>query len=239
MVKTALVTGGTRGIGRAIVQRLLDEGYKLASVYAGNDQAAQTLKKINVSVYKWDIGDFASCQKGVEQVENDLGPVDILINNAGITRDGMFHKMTLQQWRDVLKTNLDSIFNMCSCVIEGMRERHYGRIINITSVNALKGQAGQTNYVASKAGMIGFSKALALETARKGITVNCVAPGYIETDMVAQIPHPVLESIIKTIPTGRLGKGEDVAHCVAFLASEHASFITGSVLSVNGGQYMA
>jgi acetoacetyl-CoA reductase len=240
MARVALVTGGTRGIGKAISETLVKHGYVVAANYAGNDKAAQEVaKELGVKVYKWDVGDWEACQAGVRKVEAEAGPIDILVNNAGITRDGAFHKMNVDQWREVIRVDLDSLFYMCRPVIEGMRERGFGRIINITSINGQKGQAGQTNYSAAKAGMIGFTKALAQEGAAKGVTVNCVAPGYIDTDMVAAVPEPVLQKIIATIPVGRLGKAEEIAKAVAFLAADDAGFITGATLTVNGAQYIA
>jgi acetoacetyl-CoA reductase len=240
MSRVALVTGGTRGIGKAITAGLVKAGYKVAANYAGNDKAAQDVAaELGVKVYKWDIGDWDSCQAGLKRVEADLGPIDVLVNNAGITRDGAFHKMNVDQWREVIRVDLDSLFYMTRPVIEGMRERGFGRIINISSINGQKGQAGQTNYSAAKAGMIGFTKALAQEGASKGITVNCVAPGYIDTDMVAAVPEPVLQKIIATIPVGRLGKAEEIAKAVLFLAGDDAGFITGATLTVNGAQYIA
>jgi len=235
-----LVTGGTRGIGAAISTALKEAGYTVAANYGGNDEAAAAFKADSgVEVYKWNVGDFDSCQKGIAQVEADLGPIDILVNNAGITRDTMLHKMTLEQWNEVINVDLDSLFNMSRNVIDGMRERSFGRIINITSINGQKGQMGQTNYSAAKAGIIGFTKALAQETARKGITVNVVAPGYVNTDMVAAVPEKVLEGIIATIPVGRLGEPEDIARGVVFLAADSAEFITGATLTINGAQYIA
>ncbi len=241
MARVALVTGGTRGIGAAISVGLKDAGYKVAASYAGNDEAANAFKaETGILVYKWDVGDFDACQGGVRKVEADLGPVEVLVNNAGITRDGMFHRMEPEQWNAVIRTNLDSLFNMSRPVIEGMRERKFGRIINISSVNGQKGQMGQSNYSAAKAGLIGFTKALAQENAFKGITVNAIAPGYIATEMVRAVPKEVLDSkIIPQIPVGRLGEAEEVARCVVFLAADEAGFITGSTLSANGGQYMA
>lgn len=239
MSRVALVTGGTRGIGAAISTALKAAGYKVAANYGGNDEAAATFKaESGVDVYKWNVGDFDACQKGIAQVETDLGPIDILVNNAGITRDTMLHKMALDQWREVINVDLDSLFNMSRHVIDGMRERNFGRIINITSINGQKGQMGQTNYSAAKAGIIGFTKALAQETARKGITVNVVAPGYVNTDMVAAVPEKVLEGIIATIPVGRLGEPEDIARGVVFLAADDAEFITGATLTINGAQYI-
>ena len=239
MARVALVTGGTRGIGAAISKALKASGYKVAASYAGNDAAAEKFKaESGISVYKWDVASFDGCAAGVQKVEADLGPVDVLVNNAGITRDGAFHKMTIEQWSAVINTNLGSLFNMTRPVIEGMRERGWGRIVNISSINGQKGQMGQTNYSAAKAGMIGFTKALALENARKGVTVNCIAPGYIDTDMVAAVPEKVLEGIIAQIPVGRLGRGEEIADMVAFLAGERAGYVTGATLALNGGQYM-
>ncbi len=240
MSRVAIVTGGTRGIGRAISEAMKEAGHDVAATYAGNDEAAEAFKKeAGVSVYKFDVGDFAACTDAVAKIEADLGPVDILVNNAGITRDSMLHKMTADHWKAVIDTNLNSLFNMSRAVIEGMRERSFGRIISISSINGQQGQMGQTNYSAAKAGLIGFTKALALESAFKGITVNAVAPGYIGTEMVRAIPEDILNSkIIPLIPVGRLGEPEEIARCVVFLASEDAGFITGSTLSANGGQYM-
>jgi acetoacetyl-CoA reductase len=241
MARVALVTGGTRGIGEAISKALKDAGYQVAATYGGNDEAAAKFKDATgIAVYKWDVGDFDACQKGIAQVEADLGPVEVLVNNAGITRDGMLHKMSAENWGAVITTNLDSLFNMTRGVIEGMRARSYGRIVSISSVNGQKGQMGQTNYSAAKAGLIGFTKALAQENAFKGITVNAVAPGYIATEMVRAVPEEVLNSkIIPQIPVGRLGEAEEVARAVVFLAAEESGFITGSTLTINGGQYMA
>ena len=241
MARVALVTGGTRGIGEAISKGLQAAGYTVAATYGGNDEAAAKFKEATgISVYKWDVGDFEACQAGIAQVEADLGSVDVLVNNAGITRDSMFHKMSPENWRAVITTNLDSLFNMTRGVIEGMRARGYGRIVSISSVNGQKGNMGQSNYSAAKAGLIGFTKALAQESAFKGITVNAVAPGYIGTEMVLEVPEEVLNSkIIPQIPVGRLGETDEVARAVVFLAAEDAGFITGSTLTVNGGQYMA
>jgi acetoacetyl-CoA reductase len=240
MARVALVTGGTRGIGEAISKALKDAGYQVAATYGGNDEAAAKFKDATgIAVYKWDVGDFDACQKGIAQVEADLGPVEVLVNNAGITRDGMFHKMSAENWGAVITTNLNSLFNMTRGVIEGMRARSYGRIVSISSVNGQKGQMGQSNYSAAKAGLIGFTKALAQENAFKGITVNAVAPGYIATEMVRAVPEEVLNSkIIPQIPVGRLGEAEEVARAVVFLAAEDNGFITGSTLTINGGQYM-
>ena len=240
MARVALVTGGTRGIGKAIVQRLKEDGMLVAAGYSGNVEAAEaTAKELGVMVVKGNVGSYDDCARAVQEVEAQLGPVDILINNAGITRDGFFHKMSSDQWSDVIRVNMDSVFNMTRQVINGMRDRGFGRIVNISSINGQKGQIGQTNYSAAKAGMIGFTKALALENARKGVTVNCICPGYIDTEMVQAVPEAVLASIIAQIPVGRLGRGEEIADMVAFLTGEHAGFVTGSTLSLNGGQYMA
>ncbi|HKG75209.1 MAG TPA: beta-ketoacyl-ACP reductase [Aestuariivirgaceae bacterium] len=240
MARVALVSGGTRGIGGAISRALKDAGYKVAANYAGNDEAAKKFHaEANIGVFKWDVGDYQACAAGIKAVESELGPIEILVNNAGITRDAMFHKMTAEQWGQVINTNLTSLFNMCRAVIEGMRERNFGRIINISSVNGQKGQMGQVNYSAAKAGDLGFTKALAQESARKGITVNAVCPGYIATEMVMAVPKDVLDkTILPQIPTARLGQPEEVARCVVFLASDDAGFITGSTLTANGGQYM-
>jgi len=240
MARIAVVTGGTRGIGAAISKTLQAAGYKVAANYAGNDEAAQTFKaQTGIPVYKWDVSNFEACADGLARVEAELGPVDVLVNNAGITRDGFFHKMTPDQWRAVIDTNLNSLFNMCRPVIEGMRNRNFGRIICISSINGQKGQAGQANYSAAKAGEIGFVKALAQENASKGVTVNAIAPGYIGTEMVRAIPADVLEKrILPLIPVGRLGEPEEIARCVLFLADDDAGFITGSTLAANGGQYM-
>ncbi|MGE5502281.1 MAG: beta-ketoacyl-ACP reductase [Ignavibacteriales bacterium] len=240
MSRVAFVTGGTRGIGRAISERLKADGYKVAAAYAGNDEAAnKTAQELGITVVKCDVGSFEDCKAAIAKVEAELGPVDIVVNNAGITKDGLFHKMSAEQWNDVINVDLNSCFNVTKQVIDGMRERNYGRIINISSINGQKGQLGQTNYSAAKAGMIGFTKALAQESARKGITVNCICPGYIDTDMVAAVPENVLQGIIAGIPVGRLGKAEEIADAVSFLASERAGFITGSTLTANGGQYLA
>jgi acetoacetyl-CoA reductase len=240
MARVALVTGGTRGIGKAISARLKADGFKVAANYAGNSEAADaTAKELGVSVYKWDVGSAQGCKDGVAKVEADLGPVDVLVNNAGITKDGFFHKMSAEQWEDVIRVDLSSLFYMTRPVWEGMRSRGFGRVINISSINGQKGQAGQVNYSAAKAGMIGFTKALAQEGAMKGVTVNVVAPGYIDTDMVAAVPEDVLKKIIGTIPLGRLGKAEEIASMVAYLASDQASFITGATMTVNGAQYIA
>jgi acetoacetyl-CoA reductase len=240
MPRVAVVTGGTRGIGAAISKALSGAGYKVAANYGGNDAAAQTFKaETGIAVYKWDVSSFDACSAGLKQVEADLGPIDVVVNNAGITRDTMFHRMAPEQWSEVINTNLGSLFNMCRPVIEGMRARKFGRIINISSINGQKGQIGQSNYSAAKAGEIGFTKALAQESAKSGITVNAICPGYIATDMVKAVPPEVLEkNILPLVPLGRLGEPEEVARCVLFLASDDASFITGSTLTANGGQYM-
>jgi acetoacetyl-CoA reductase len=241
MARVAIVTGGTRGIGAAISVALKNKGYRVAANYAGNDAAARQFQaEHGIPVYKFDVSDFAACEKGVQQIVRDLGPVDILVNNAGITRDAMLHRMTREQWDAVIRTNLDSVFNMTRLVIDGMRARNFGRIINISSINGRKGQLGQVNYSAAKAGLLGFTKAVALEGASKGITCNAIAPGYISTEMVAAVPKEVLETkILPSIPVGRLGTPEEIARCVVFLAADEAGFITGACLDANGGQYMA
>jgi acetoacetyl-CoA reductase len=229
--RVALVTGGTRGIGAAISKRLKDKGYKVAANYGGNDEAANAFKaETGIPVFKFDVGDLASCEAGIKAI-------DILVNNAGITRDGAFHKMSFDKWQAVIKTNLDSMFTCTRPLIEGMRSRNFGRIIIISSINGQKGQAGQTNYSAAKAGVIGFAKALAQESASKGITVNVVAPGYIATEMVMAVPEDIRNKIISTIPTGRLGEADEIAHAVEYLASDEAGFVTGSTLTINGGQH--
>jgi acetoacetyl-CoA reductase len=235
-----LVTGGTRGIGEAISVGLKAAGCNVAANYGGNDDAAKAFtERTGIPAFKWDVGDFEACAAGIKQVEEALGPVDILVNNAGITRDTTLHRMKPKQWQAVIATNLDSLFNMTRNVIEGMRERGFGRIVSISSINGQKGQFGQANYSAAKAGLIGFTKAVAQENAAKGVTVNVVAPGYIGTERVRAVPEDVLKSkILPLIPVGRLGEPEEVARCVAFLASDDAGFITGSTLSANGGQYM-
>jgi len=240
MGRVAVVTGGSRGIGAAISRALKQEGYKVAATYAGNDEAASAFKaETGISVYKWDVSNYEACARGLKQVEADLGPVEVLVNNAGITRDAMFHKMTPEQWNEVINTNLTSLFNMTQPVWGGMRDRNFGRVICISSINGQKGQMGQANYSAAKAGDIGFVKALAQEGAAKGITVNAICPGYIATEMVKKIAPEVIEKrILPLIPVGRLGEPEEIARAVVFLASDQASFITGSTLSANGGQYM-
>jgi acetoacetyl-CoA reductase len=239
MAKIALVTGGTRGIGEAISIGLKDMGYAVAANYGGNDEAARKFTDATgIPAYKFDVGDFESCTAAIGKIEQEVGPVDILVNNAGITRDGTMHRMTLEQWDAVIRTNLTSCFNCCRAVIEGMRERGFGRIVNIGSVNGQAGQYGQANYAAAKSGIHGFTKALALEGANKGITVNAIAPGYIATDMVRAVPEKVLEKIVAQIPVGRLGEAEEIARAVLFLVADDAGFITGSTLSINGGQHM-
>lgn len=238
MKEIALVTGGTRGIGAAISQALKNAGYQVAATYVGHEEIAQDFRKrTGIEVFKWDVGDFEACRQGVATVKEKLGPVDVLVNNAGITRDGMFHKSNPKDWEEVIRTNLISCFTMSYAVIQDMREKNYGRIINISSINGQKGQVGQVNYSAAKAGVIGFTKALAQECAKKGITVNAIAPGYIVTDMVKSVPEDALNQIISQIPVGRLGEPEEIARCVVFLADKGASFITGSTLTINGGHY--
>ena len=241
MARVAVVTGGTRGIGAAISVALKSKGYRVAANYGGNDTAAQQFQSEHgIPVFKFDVGDYAACEAGVGQIVKDLGPVDVLVNNAGITRDGMLHRMTKENWDVVIRTNLDSVFNMTRLVIESMRARNFGRIVSISSINGRKGQIGQANYSAAKAGLLGFTKAVAQEGAARGITCNVIAPGYIGTEMVAAMPKEVLETkILPYIPVGRLGTVEDVARCVAFLAADDAGFITGACLDANGGQYMA
>jgi acetoacetyl-CoA reductase len=241
MARVAVVNGGTRGIGEAISVALKDAGYQVAANYGGNDEAARAFnEKTGIPVYKWDVADYAACAAGIKRVEADLGPIEVLVNNAGITRDAMFHRMTPEQWSEVISTNLSGVFNMTHPIWQGMRERKFGRIINISSINGQKGQAGQVNYSAAKAGDIGFTKALAQEGARVGITVNAICPGYIGTEMVRAVDEKVLnERILPLIPVGRLGEPEEVARCVVFLASDGAGFITGSTLTANGGQYLA
>lgn len=241
MARVALVTGGTRGIGHAISIALKSSGYRVVASYAGNDAAAQAFQaETGIPVYKFDVGNYEATEKAIQQITKDVGPIDVLVNNAGITRDTMFHKMTKQHWDEVIGTNLNGLFNVTRQVWEGMRARKFGRVINISSINGQKGQMGQVNYSASKAGDIGFTKALAQEGARAGITVNVICPGYIATEMVKAIPQDVLDkSILPHIPVGRLGEPSEIARCVVFLASDDASFITGSTLTANGGQYLA
>ncbi len=235
----AIVTGGTRGIGLDITRALVDEGYAVAAIYHGNEEAAKACaQETNARTYKIDVADFEACQKGCALIEQELGPVSVLVNNAGITKDGVLHKMTPDQWHAVIETNLTSCFNMCRGVITGMRERGFGRIVNISSINGQKGQFGQTNYSAAKAGILGFTKALAMESAAKGITVNAICPGYIATDMTSAMKQEVLDSIIRQIPAARMGKPEEIADMVVFLASDKAGFINGATMTVNGGQYL-
>ena len=239
MSRVALVTGGSRGIGAAISTALKAEGYTVAATYAGNDQKAEAFTgETGIKTYKWDVSDYDACVAGIATVEADLGPVDILVNNAGITRDAPFHKMSREQWNDVMRTNLDGVFNMTHPLWNGMRGRKFGRVVNISSINGQKGQFAQANYSAAKAGDIGFTKALAQEGARAGITVNAVCPGYIATEMVMAVPEKIRDSIVAQIPTGRLGEASEIARCVVFLASDDAGFITGSTLTANGGQYI-
>ena len=239
MEKTAIVTGGTRGIGAAISLALKQAGHGVAACYGGNDAVAQQFKaQSGIEVYRFDVSDFQSCQEAVAKIETELGPVGILVNNAGITQDGTMHRMTFEQWNKVIQTNLASCFNMCRAVIDGMRRREYGRIVNIGSINGQAGQYGQVNYAAAKSGIHGFTKALAQEGASKGVTVNAIAPGYIDTDMVRAVPENVLEKIVAGIPVGRLGQADEIARGVVFLTAEDAGFITGSTLSINGGQHM-
>ncbi|MDY8109545.1 beta-ketoacyl-ACP reductase [Fulvimarina sp. 2208YS6-2-32] len=240
MGRVALVTGGTRGIGAAIAMSLKAAGHTVAATYGGDDEKANAFKQeTGISVYKWDVGSYEACAEGIRKVEAELGPVEILVNNAGITRDAPFHKMTPEQWKQVIDTNLTGVFNMTHPVWPGMRDRSFGRIITISSINGQKGQFAQANYSAAKAGDIGFTKALAQEGARKGITVNVVAPGYINTQMMSSIPEKVMnETILPQIPVGRLGEPDEIARCVTFLASDDAGFITGSTISANGGQYL-
>ena len=240
MSKTVLVTGGTRGIGHAISAAMVHKGYKVAGNYAGNEEAAKaTGHELGIHVYKFDVSDYDAVGEGLAQIEKDLGPIDIVVNNAGVTRDAPFHKMTKDQWQQVIDIDLTSAFNVTRQVWDGMRERNWGRIINISSINGQKGQFGQVNYSAAKAGLIGFTKALAQEGAKKGITVNTVCPGYIDTEMVRAVPEKVLESIVATIPVGRLGKPEEIASMCAYLASDEAAFITGATMTVNGAQFIA
>jgi acetoacetyl-CoA reductase len=241
MSRVALVTGGSRGIGASISIALKEAGYKVAANYAGNDEAASKFRdETGIPVFKWSVADYEACAAGIAKVEAELGPVEVLVNNAGITRDAMFHRMTPEQWREVIDTNLSGVFNMTHPLWSGMRDRKFGRVINISSINGQKGQAGQVNYSAAKAGDIGFTRALAQEGARAGITVNAICPGYIATEMVKAIDEKVLnERIIPQIPVSRLGEPEEIARCVVFLASDEAGFITGSTISANGGQFFS
>lgn len=239
MSRVALVTGGTRGIGAATALALKAEGYAVAAVYGSDDKkAADFNANTGIPVYKWDVSDFDACQKGVARVTEELGPVDILVNNAGITRDGTMHRMDYEQWREVIDTNIGSCFNMSRAVIVSMRKRKFGRIVNVGSINGQAGQYGQVNYAAAKSGIHGFTKALAQEGAAHGITVNAIAPGYIDTEMVAAVPDDILDKIVQRIPVKRLGRADEIARAIAFLAADEAGFITGSTLSVNGGQHM-
>ncbi|NYT42578.1 acetoacetyl-CoA reductase [Sphingomonas sp. R-74633] len=239
MARVAIVTGGTRGIGEAISLALRDAGMTVAANYAGNDEKAKAFTdRTGIAAYKWDVGDYDACHEGVKQVEAELGPVDVVINNAGITRDGTILKMSRDMWEDVIRVNLGGCFNMAHAVFPGMRERKWGRIVNIGSINGQAGQYGQVNYAAAKSGIHGFTKALSQEGARFGVTVNAIAPGYIDTDMVAAVPPEVLEKIVAKIPVGRLGQAHEIARGVAFLCSEDGGFVTGSTLSINGGQHM-
>jgi acetoacetyl-CoA reductase len=240
MTRVAVATGGTRGIGAEISKALAGAGYSVVANYGGNDAVAQAFHEATgIAVQKWDVSDLEACKAGLAKVEADYGPVDILINNAGITRDTMFHRMTPDQWHEVINTNFNALYNMCRPVIEKMRERGFGRIISLSSINAQRGQLGQSNYAATKAGMIGFSKCLALENAAKGITVNVVAPGYTDTEMMQAVPENVMAKILSTIPAGRVARAEEIARAVLFLASDDAAYITGSTISINGGQYLA
>lgn len=240
MARTALVTGGTRGIGAAISTALKAAGHTVIANYGGNDEKAAAFKAdTGIDVMKFDVGDVEACAAKIKEIEESVGPVDILVNNAGITRDATFHRMTWQQWSEVIRTNLDSLYAVTHPVINGMRSRGFGRVINISSINGQKGQVGQSNYSAAKAGVIGFTKAIAQENAAKGITVNAICPGYINTDMVAAVPEKVLEGIIASIPVGRLGEAEEIAELVRYLASDQSAFMTGAVLTINGGQYIA
>lgn len=240
MARVAVVTGGTRGIGASIAKALKESGRTVAATYHGNEEAAHKfMAETGIACFKFDVSEEAAVESGIKQIADTLGPVDILVNNAGITRDGFLHKMSFDAWQSVIGTNLTSCFLMSRAVIGGMRERSWGRIVNISSINGQKGQMGQTNYAAAKAGMIGFTKSLAQENANKGITVNAVAPGYIATDMVAAMDKAVLDKITAQIPAGRLGTPEEVANCVKFLTADEAGWITGSTLTINGGQYFA
>src|SRR5712671_3836147 len=239
MARVAVVTGGTRGIGRAISEGLKEAGYSVAANYGGNEEVAnQFTKETGIPAYKFDVANFAACEDGVKQIAADLGPIEIVVNNAGITPDGTLQRMDFEQWNAVIQTNLASCFNMCRCTIEGMRQRGFGRVVNIGSINGQAGQYGQVNYAAAKSGIHGFTKALAQEGAAKGITVNAIAPGYIDTDMVRAVPPNVLEKIVARIPVGRLGHADEIARTVLFLVSDDGAFITGSTISVNGGQHM-
>ena len=238
-MRVALITGGTRGIGAAISIKLKETGYKVAAIYAGNDEAATKFSMDNkIDIFKWSIGNYEECVAGIKNVEEKLGPVDILVNNAGITRDGMFHKMSQAEWCDVINVNLNGLFNMTNPIWDGMRTREFGRIVNISSINGQKGQLGQANYSAAKAGELGFTKSLALEGARKGITVNAICPGYINTDMVKVMSEKAIQATENQIPVGRLGVPDDIARCVKFLVADESTFITGSTITANGGHYL-
>ncbi|WFL78500.1 acetoacetyl-CoA reductase [Altererythrobacter arenosus] len=239
MARVAVVTGGTRGIGRAICERLQADGFTVVANYAGNDAAANQLKAdTGIASYKWDVGDHQACLEGCKKIEEEVGPIDVVVNNAGITRDGTLHKMSYDDWHEVMRINLGGCFNMAKACFPGMRERGWGRIVNIGSINGQAGQYGQVNYAAAKSGIHGFTKALAQEGAKFGVTVNAIAPGYIDTDMVAAVPEPVLEKIVAKIPVGRLGHAEEIARGVSFLCAEEGGFVTGSTMSINGGQHM-
>lgn len=239
MARVAVVTGGTRGIGAIVSDQLKAKGYNVAAIYSGNHEAANKFNvDSGIATYKVDVSDFNACKTGIAQIESDLGPVEVLVNNAGITRDGTLHRMNAENWQAVIDTNLGSCFNMCRSVIDGMRNRKFGRIVNIGSINGQAGQYGQVNYAAAKSGIHGFTKALAQEGAGLGITVNAIAPGYVDTDMVRAVPAEILQKIIQQIPMGRLGRGEDIARGVLFLVADEADFVTGSTLSINGGQHM-
>ena len=238
-MRVALITGGTRGIGAAISIKLKETGYKVAAIYAGNDEVATKFSMDNkIDIFKWSIGNYEECVAGIKIVEEKLGPVDILVNNAGITRDGMFHKMSQDEWCDVINVNLNGLFNMTHPVWDGMRTREFGRIVNISSINGQKGQLGQANYSAAKAGELGFTKSLSLEGARKGITVNAICPGYINTDMVKAMSEKAIQATENQIPVGRLGEPDDIARCVKFLVADESTFITGSTITANGGHYL-
>ncbi|MEL6876563.1 MAG: acetoacetyl-CoA reductase [Pseudomonadota bacterium] len=239
MARVAVVTGGTRGIGRAICQQLQSDGFTVVGNYGGNDEAAQKCaSELGIEVRKWDVGDHEAVQAGCAEVESEIGPIDVVVNNAGITRDGTLHRMSFDDWNEVMRINLGGCFNMAKAAFPGMRERGWGRIVNIGSINGQAGQYGQVNYAAAKSGIHGFTKALAQEGAKAGVTVNAIAPGYIDTDMVAAVPEPVLEKIVAKIPVGRLGQAEEIARGVGFLCSDEAGFVTGSTMSINGGQHM-
>ncbi len=239
MGRVALVTGGTRGIGEAVSKALKKAGYNVAASYAGNDDAANAFKKeTGIPVFKWDVGDYQACEQGVIAVENEVGPIEVLVNNAGISRDAMLQKMSHEQWSEVIRTNLDSVFNMTRQVVAGMRERGFGRIVSISSINGQQGMLGLANYCAAKAGIIGFTRAVALEGARKGITANAIAPGYVATELISNLPEKVMDHIVGQIPVGRLGEADEVARCVVFLAADESAWITGSTLTINGGQLM-